>query len=166
MRSHSPPLGRGRGRGGVTNLFSGRKIQTPPPSPPLEGRGAAAHCYRTLVGTDLVSVRSCRSNFLRSCRSNFLRSCRSTFLRSCRSNFLRSCRSNFLRSCRSIFFRSCRSYIFHLRTDTRSVPTANDVSNWISYMKKMYHKTQALKERSICCRSFRALWRADSLISG
>ena len=42
MRSHSPPF-KGRGRGGVCNILSAKKILTPPLTPPLHGRGVAAH---------------------------------------------------------------------------------------------------------------------------
>ena len=43
-RSRSPPF-KGRGRGGVCNFLSVKYIETPPPTPPLEGRGAAAHSF-------------------------------------------------------------------------------------------------------------------------
>ena len=42
MRSHSLPL-KGRGRGEVCNVLLSKKILTPPPTPPLQGRGEAAH---------------------------------------------------------------------------------------------------------------------------
>ena len=36
---------------GVSNVFSARKIQTPPPTPPLEGRGAAAPSFAAERGS-------------------------------------------------------------------------------------------------------------------
>ena len=48
MRSRSPPL-KGRGRGGVSNILRVNDIQTPPLAPPLEGRGAAAPTFATIL---------------------------------------------------------------------------------------------------------------------
>ena len=36
------------GRGGVSNILSARELQTPPPTPPLEGRGVAARPFSTI----------------------------------------------------------------------------------------------------------------------
>ena len=48
MRSRSPPL-KGRGRGGVSNILRVNDIQTPHLAPPLEGRGAAAPNFATIM---------------------------------------------------------------------------------------------------------------------
>ena len=56
MRSRSPPL-KGRGRGGVSNILRVNDIQTPPLAPPLEGRGAAAPTFETIMVFGVDSYR-------------------------------------------------------------------------------------------------------------